>query len=620
MTAPARTIYSSTSGNWPTPREFYDRLDSEFGFTLDVCASVANHKAPEFYALDHPDADRRDGLARDWAADAGDGAVWMNPPYGRGIATWMTKARQAAATGATVVGLVPVRADASWWHEHVLTAGAEVRYVRGRLTFDGVADAAPFASAVVIYRPSDVRDTAGPVATVPAEAPAPMTLPGHASPDTTVEDATADLLASYTPQALTAEQWAAAGDAVRTLIMTAHPTTLGVARTLLSVVTGLLAHTDAWDKTNPPRWSDILTDAVIDRYVTSHQRGATRGIFRSELRQLARGAGTIPRRAHTPCIRPVDPDPTLLAAATEPIPVAAYPALWTAAHGRRMPVEKLVPVIAELARQAKQAKATARARHTITVWSLPAPIRELAEANDQPVRETVTSTGGTTTRATRPLSRRAVKAHAHAQRAAREARTGTGTIPTAPAIDAPIQAVIDAYRPWLKVRGTWDANLDVAHRLVTGFNPASARAAQHACSYIAKFLHWYAGHAGRNPQQPITLEELTKPGLVDTYITAYTGTDKSKATMRSALRGRSAPSPRPGAHPSCRPASSPRRTRLPSALHSCASPATSRHRSSPPPCRSSSAWASAPVSTAATCGTSPATTSPRSTSTAAAQC
>lgn len=361
-----------------------------------------------------------------------------------------------------------------------------------------------------------------------------MTLPGHASPDTTVEDATAALLSSYTPQALTAEQWAAAGDAVRTLIVTAHPTTLGVARTLLSVVTGLLAHIDAWDKTNAPRWSDILTDAVIDRYVTSHQRGATRGVFRSELRQLARGAGTIPRRAHTPCIRPVDP--TLLAAATQPIPVAAYPALWTAAHGTRMPVEKLVPVVAELARQAKQAKATARTRRTITVWSLPAPIRELAEANDQPVRETVTSTGGTTTRATRPLSRRAVKAHAHAQRAAREARTGTGKIPTAPAIDAPIQATIDAYRPWLKVRGTWDANRDVAHRLVTGFNPASARNAQHACSYIAKFLHWYAGHAGRNPQQPITLEELTKPGLVDAYITAYTGTDKSKATMRSALR------------------------------------------------------------------------------------
>jgi len=57
MTAPACAIYSSASDNWPTPREFYDRLDSEFGFTLDVCSSVANHKAPEFYALDHPDAD-----------------------------------------------------------------------------------------------------------------------------------------------------------------------------------------------------------------------------------------------------------------------------------------------------------------------------------------------------------------------------------------------------------------------------------------------------------------------------------------------------------------------------------------------------------------------------------
>lgn len=63
-------LYSSASDDWPTPQDFYDRLDAEFTFTLDVCSSTTNHKADHFYALDHPDTTRRDGLTGDWAADA----------------------------------------------------------------------------------------------------------------------------------------------------------------------------------------------------------------------------------------------------------------------------------------------------------------------------------------------------------------------------------------------------------------------------------------------------------------------------------------------------------------------------------------------------------------------
>ena len=161
---------SSKSDNWPTPVDFFAALDAEFGFVLDVCASTTNHKANSFYALDHPDEARRDGLAADWAADSArlGGAAWMNPPYGRPISAWMAKAHAAARAGATVVTLVPVRADTTWWHEHVLATGAEVRYVRGRLTFGDAVNTAAFASAVVIYRPADVAGAPGPVNTMPA--------------------------------------------------------------------------------------------------------------------------------------------------------------------------------------------------------------------------------------------------------------------------------------------------------------------------------------------------------------------------------------------------------------------------------------------------------------------
>ena len=39
---------SSKSDNWPTPLDFLQALDAEFGFVLDVCASTSNHKAPAY--------------------------------------------------------------------------------------------------------------------------------------------------------------------------------------------------------------------------------------------------------------------------------------------------------------------------------------------------------------------------------------------------------------------------------------------------------------------------------------------------------------------------------------------------------------------------------------------
>lgn len=174
---------SSRSDDWPTPARFFATLDAEFGFVLDVCASTANRKADSFYALDHPDEYRRDGLAGNWAADAAhlDGAVWMNPPYGRPISAWMAKAFTAAQAGAVVVTLVPVRADTAWWHTHVLATGAEVRYVRGRLTFGDAVHTAAFASAVVIYRPTDVVGAPGPVGVMRARPDVRATEPASMS-------------------------------------------------------------------------------------------------------------------------------------------------------------------------------------------------------------------------------------------------------------------------------------------------------------------------------------------------------------------------------------------------------------------------------------------------------
>jgi site-specific DNA-methyltransferase (adenine-specific) len=76
----------------------------------------------------------------------------MNPPYGREIGRWMKKAYESSLDGATVVCLVPARTDTCWWHDYAFKG--EVRFIRGRLKFGGSKNAAPFPSAVVVFRPT----------------------------------------------------------------------------------------------------------------------------------------------------------------------------------------------------------------------------------------------------------------------------------------------------------------------------------------------------------------------------------------------------------------------------------------------------------------------------------
>lgn len=132
--------------NWATPPEIYEPLDAEFGFTLDPCCTAATAKCAKFYT----EAD--DGLAQDWSGER----VFMNPPYGREIPAWTRKARAEVERGALVVGLLPASTDLAWWHEDVLAAGAEIRFVRGRIRFlmDGRRWANAFMpSVIVVWRP-----------------------------------------------------------------------------------------------------------------------------------------------------------------------------------------------------------------------------------------------------------------------------------------------------------------------------------------------------------------------------------------------------------------------------------------------------------------------------------
>ena len=132
-------MLSSLTDVWATPQAVFDRLNAEFRFDLDVCALPENAKCRRYFTP------ATNGLSQEWK-----GVCWMNPPYGREISQWMQKAFDSSLQGATVVCLVPARTDTAWWHQYA-TKG-EIRFVRGRLRFGAATSAAPFPSAIVIFR------------------------------------------------------------------------------------------------------------------------------------------------------------------------------------------------------------------------------------------------------------------------------------------------------------------------------------------------------------------------------------------------------------------------------------------------------------------------------------
>lgn len=147
----SRVVFSSGKDNWRTPRQIFDPLHAEFGFTLDVAANKRNTLCDEYMgnALD-PSAN--------WSHLGG--ACWCNPPYSRGR---QAKFIEAAALwrwrGVTTVMLIPARTDTKAFHRYIWNKdahrprrGVEVRFLPGRIKFVGAKHGAPFPSMIVIFR------------------------------------------------------------------------------------------------------------------------------------------------------------------------------------------------------------------------------------------------------------------------------------------------------------------------------------------------------------------------------------------------------------------------------------------------------------------------------------
>ncbi len=138
-TVPAH--HQHAKDEWTTPRDRWSQWDNEFRFTLDAAATDDNALCRRYFTM----AD--DGLTKTWR-----GRVWCNPPYSR-VDEFVQKGYEEVQAGhaEVVVLLVASRTDTRWWHDFAMNG--KIRFIRGRLKFSGSKNSAPFASALVIFRP-----------------------------------------------------------------------------------------------------------------------------------------------------------------------------------------------------------------------------------------------------------------------------------------------------------------------------------------------------------------------------------------------------------------------------------------------------------------------------------
>jgi len=109
-------------------------------FDTDPAASQYNYVAANYFTF------KENGLIQSW-----NGKVWLNPPYSRSIGQWIDKALFEVKSNLkckSITLCIPARTDTLWFHR-LISNGAKVVFLKGRLKFGGGKSSAPFPSCLV---------------------------------------------------------------------------------------------------------------------------------------------------------------------------------------------------------------------------------------------------------------------------------------------------------------------------------------------------------------------------------------------------------------------------------------------------------------------------------------
>ncbi len=88
-----------------TPKAWWDELNDEFHFTIDLAASDEHHMTEAYFT------EKDNALEQGW-----EGTGWLSPPWAEDtLPLWVAKALNSSILGSTIVMLLPQRKDAIWW-------------------------------------------------------------------------------------------------------------------------------------------------------------------------------------------------------------------------------------------------------------------------------------------------------------------------------------------------------------------------------------------------------------------------------------------------------------------------------------------------------------------------
>jgi site-specific DNA-methyltransferase (adenine-specific) len=132
-----KIVFKSMKQDWKTPKEFYKKLEKEFGKMFDPCPSK-----------NYTNGGTINGLEINWKKKN-----FVNPPYTTIEQNkWVKKGFEEWKKGKLVIFLIPARTDTIRFHKYILPY-AEIRFIYGRLRFSEHEHPAPFPSMVCILRP-----------------------------------------------------------------------------------------------------------------------------------------------------------------------------------------------------------------------------------------------------------------------------------------------------------------------------------------------------------------------------------------------------------------------------------------------------------------------------------
>ena len=153
-----RSTKGTSRDDQGTPRLLFDLLDGEFAFDVDLAANAENYlvtrwigppgtRVPMAWREGNPIA--ADALSKRALPLWFGGPSFLNPPFSKPLLGRFTiRARETAAQGATIVGIVPAALETAWFRRDVwpglelwswtgLGVADEIRVLDQRLRFIG---------------------------------------------------------------------------------------------------------------------------------------------------------------------------------------------------------------------------------------------------------------------------------------------------------------------------------------------------------------------------------------------------------------------------------------------------------------------------------------------------